>query len=123
MLDDEETGLVEQLLRRSNRARGSSDDEADEEEEGMIGQASSDALRGARHGSSRSGGPPGGAGDASGFPRYYNWRFFFFCCAHLCGSEFPLATSFAVCTRRYIGQTPPSKIHRSNTAVKDTTFW
>ncbi|CAN0286874.1 unnamed protein product, partial [Ectocarpus sp. 8 AP-2014] len=38
ILDDEETGLVEQLLRRSSGARGSSEDLEEGEEEGMIGR-------------------------------------------------------------------------------------
>lgn len=68
MLDDEETGLVEQLLRRSNRAQGSSDDEVDEDGGGMIGQASSDALRGVGPGGGTSGGAAGASGGLS-FPR------------------------------------------------------
>ncbi|CAM9575546.1 unnamed protein product [Pylaiella littoralis] len=68
MLDDEETGLVEQLLRRSNRAQGSSDDEVDEDGGGLIGQASSDALRGVGPGGGTSGGAAGASGGLS-FPR------------------------------------------------------
>ncbi|CAM9678070.1 unnamed protein product [Ectocarpus sp. 4 AP-2014] len=59
ILDDEETGLVEQLLRRSSGARGSSEDLEEGEEEGMIGRP---GLVGSGHGGGGSARGRGGGG-------------------------------------------------------------
>ncbi|CAN0143612.1 unnamed protein product, partial [Ectocarpus fasciculatus] len=71
ILDDEETGLVEQLLRRSAGARGSSEDleegEEEEEEEGMIGRPGSvGSGHGGGGGARMRGGGGGGGGGRLG---------------------------------------------------------
>eukprot|EP00752_Nemacystus_decipiens_P015850 g14160.t1 len=70
ILDDEETGLVEQLLRRSDVARGSSDDEDDEGDEEATGVRRTSASPG---GGARfrgvGQGRRGSGDDESGFPR------------------------------------------------------
>ncbi|CAM9898767.1 unnamed protein product [Ectocarpus sp. 6 AP-2014] len=69
ILDDEETGLVEQLLRRSSGARGSSEDleEGEEEdEEGMIGRPGSVGSGHGGGGGARGRGGGGGGGGRLG---------------------------------------------------------
>ncbi|CBN77492.1 conserved unknown protein [Ectocarpus siliculosus] len=69
ILDDEETGLVEQLLRRSSGARGSSEDleeGEEEEEEGMIGRPGSVGSGHGGGGGARGRGGGGGGGGRLG---------------------------------------------------------